>query len=255
MDTDKVIIKTPEQIEGIRKSCHLAYKCLCMVEELVRPGIRTGELDEVIDGYIKFKGGTSACRGYKGFPAATCISVNEVICHGVPGDYILQQGDIVNIDVTTIVDGYYGDTSRMYAVGKIDEESDKLLRVAKECLEIGIQQVKPDNYTGNIGYWIHEHAKKNGCDTVKQLCGHGVGIFFHEPPDIPFFGKRYSGFKLKPGMVITIEPMVNLGTWEGVVDESDGWTIRTKDGKRSAQYEETVLVTDSGYEILTKGQS
>lgn len=251
MDTDKIIIKSPVQIAGIRESCHLARRCLQFVKPFVVPGVTTKELDDKIDHFILENYGESACRNYNGFPAATCISVNEVICHGIPNDYRLQEGDIVNIDVTTVVKGYYGDTSTMFAVGEIDEESQKLMQVAKSCLDIGIAQVKPDNWTGNIGYWVDEFAKGNGFQTVKQLCGHGVGCFFHEPPDIPFFGKRYTGHQLKPGMVITIEPMINIGTWEGVLDEHDGWTIRTKDKKRSAQYEHTVLVTDNGREILT----
>jgi methionyl aminopeptidase len=251
MDTDQVIIKTPEQIAGIREACHLARRSLEYINSFVVPGVATKELDDKIDQFIKDNYGESACRGYNGYPASTCISVNEVICHGIPGDYLLQEGDIVNIDVTAIVKGYYGDTSRMFAVGDVDAESRKLLDVAKTCLEIGIRQVKPDNYTGNIGFWIEDYARKSGCSVVRQLCGHGVGVFFHEPPDIPFFGKRYTGYQLKPGMVVTIEPMINLGTWEGVLDESDGWTIRTKDKKRSAQFEHTVLVTLTGHEVLT----
>lgn len=250
MDTDKIIIKTPEQIAGIRKSCILAAKCLEMITEFVVPDRKTSELDELVESYIKDNGGISACRGYKNYPAATCISINEVICHGIPNDYRLQNGDILNIDVTTIVDGYYGDTSRMYVVGETDEDSKKLIKVTKECLDIGISQVKPDNWTGNIGYWVDEHAKKNGCSTVRQLCGHGVGCYFHEGPPIPFFGKKYTGYRLVPGMIITIEPMINLGIWEGVLDE-DKWTIRTKDNKRSAQFEHSVLVTATGYEVLT----
>lgn len=251
MDTDKIIIKNNDQIEGIRKSCKLAAQCLKMAESLVVEGVFTKDIDDAIDQFIKSSGGISACRGYNGYPAATCISVNEVVCHGVPNDYRLKNGDILNIDVTTVVDGYYGDCSTMYKVGEIDSESERLLKITKECLDIGIKQVKPDNYTGNIGYWISSHAEKNGCQAVRQLCGHGVGLFFHEPPDIPFFGKRYTGHRLKSGMVITIEPMINLGVWETTLDENDGWTIRTKDLKRSAQFEHTVLVTDTGCEVLT----
>jgi methionyl aminopeptidase len=250
-DTEIIIVKNEEQIAGIRKSCYLARDCLDMIGEHVKAGVSTIELDLLIDNYVIGRGGISACKGYKGFPASTCISVNEVICHGIPNESLLKDGDIVNIDVTTILDGYYGDTSRMFPIGSIDEVSQNLLRVTKECLAIGIKQVKPDNWTGNIGYWIEEHAKKNGFSTVRALCGHGVGVFFHEPPQIPFFGKRYTGDRLVPGMTVTIEPMVSVGTWEAVLDEKDKWTMRTKDGKRSAQYEETVLVTSTGCEILT----
>ena len=250
MDTDKIIIKNPQQIEGIRKSCFLAKKCLDIIEEFIQPGQTLNKLDNIIEKYIENNGGISACRNYNGFPAATCISVNEVICHGIPNEYQLKAGDIVNIDVTTIVNDYYGDTSRMYCVNEIDAESQKLLKITRECLEIGIEQVKPGNWTGNIGYWVDDHAVKNGCSTVKQLCGHGVGVYFHEPPDIPFFGKKYTGYRLIPGMIITIEPMICLGSWEAKT-LSDGWTIVTADGKRSAQYEHTVLVTTTGYEILT----
>lgn len=251
MDIDQIIIKTPEQIAGIREACHLARRCLEYAKPLVNVGITTKEIDDKIDNFIKENYGESACRGYKGFPAATCISVNEVICHGIPGEYRLQEGDILNIDVTTIVNGYYGDTSSMFVVGETDKLSHKLIQVAKSCLDIGIQQVKPDNYIGNIGYWVENQAQKFGFQVVRQLCGHGVGCYFHEPPNIPFFGKRYTGIQLKPGMIITIEPMINQGTWEGVLDENDGWTIRTKDMKRSAQFEHTVLVTNTGNEVLT----
>lgn len=251
MDVDRIIIKNPVQIAGIRESCKLAAKCLVFAENLVKEGITTKEIDEEINKFIKENGGKSACLGYKGYPAATCISLNEVICHGIPNNYILKNGDILNIDVTTVLNGYYGDCSKMYTVGEIDEESKKIINVARECLEIGIKQVKPGNYTGNVGYWINDYAEKHGCKSVRQLCGHGVGIYFHEPPDIPFFGKKYTGTEFVPNMIITIEPMINLGTFEGIT-ESDGWTIRTKDGKRSAQFEHTLLVTHYGNEILTK---
>jgi methionyl aminopeptidase len=249
MDSNHIIIKSPTQIAGIRKSCQLAKACLKMIEEFVVEGVTTQELDEIIDHFIVQHKATSACRGYHHYPAATCISVNEAICHGIPNNYKLKNGDILNIDVTTVLDGYYGDTSTMYTVGEISPESQKLLKVTKECLEIGIQQVKPGNWTGNIGYWVENHATKNGCSTVRDLCGHGVGLFFHEPPEIPFFGKKYTGVRLLPGMTITIEPMVCLGHWK-INKLDDGWTIVTADGKRSAQYEETVLVTESGCEIL-----
>ena len=251
MDIDQIIIKNPEQISGIRESSKLAAKCLIFAEQLVKIGVTTKEIDYEIDKYINNNGGKSACLGYNGYPASTCISLNEVVCHGVPDDYKLKNGDILNIDVTTILDGYYGDCSKMYTVGEISIESQKIIQVAKECLEIGIKQVKPGSYTGNVGYWINLHAEKNGFKTVRNLCGHGVGIYFHEKPDVNFYGKKYTGTEFIPNMIFTVEPMICGGTYENVIDELDGWTVRTKDGKLSAQFEHTILVTPYGNEILT----
>jgi methionyl aminopeptidase len=248
----KIIIKTPEQIEGIKKSCRLAAQSLLWIEPHVKAGVTTLELNDLMEKYIRDKGGIPACLGYKGFPKAVCTSVNEVVCHGIPGPYALKQGDIVNIDVTTVLDGYYGDTSRMYYIPPFFPNAEKLMKVTQECLDIGIAQVRPGNYFGNLGYWIERHAKRNGFSVVWNFCGHGVGLEFHEPPQVSHCGERYTGDIMKAGMIFTVEPMINEGSAMAVVNEVDGWTAITSDGKLSAQYEHTVLVTPSGYEILTK---
>lgn len=253
---NEIIIKTQEQIDGIRRSCKLAAQCLKYIEPHVIPGVTTGELDYLIHMWMLKNDATPATLGYQSpiglvYHNACCISVNDVICHGVPGEYKLKQGDIVNIDVTTILDGYYGDTSTMFAL-EPDLRAQKMLAVAKECLEIGIRQVKPDNFFSNIGYWIDRCARSNGCSVVEQFCGHGVGLAFHEEPQVchHYAMKRYTGPQMKPGMIFTIEPMINEGIPD-VLIESDGWTAKTKDGKLSAQYEHTILVHENGVEIFT----
>ncbi len=247
-----IIVKNYKQVEGIRKSCRLAASALAYIEPFIKPGITTGELNQLLENFIIDHGAKPAPLGYKGYPAATCISVNEVICHGIPSfKQVLQNGDILNIDVTTILNGYYGDTSRMYSVGAISEEASKLLEVTRKCLEVGIQQVKPGNYFGNIGYAISQYAKSQGYGVVYQFCGHGVGVRFHEEPQICHAAPKDSGQKMRKGMTFTIEPMINIGVAEAVINEADGWTAVTKDGKLSAQFEHTVLVTQKGVEILT----
>jgi len=248
---NKIIIKDWRQVDGIRKSCKLAAKALKHIESHVKAGVTTGALNDELEHFIRANGATPAPLGYRGYPKATCISVNEVICHGIPGDYVLKNGDIVNIDVTTILNGYYGDTSTMFSVGEISSDAQKLLTVAKNCLDIGIGQAKPGNYFGNIGYEINKHAVANGCSIVYQFCGHGTGLYFHEHPQVAHVAPKNSGVKMRHGMIFTIEPMVNLGVPEAVISESDGWTASTKDGKLSAQYEHTVLITKKGHEILT----
>lgn len=246
-----IIIKNWRQVEGIRKSCVLAAKTLEYVGAFVKSGITTGYLNDLVDKFIRDNGATSACLGYRGFPKSCCISVNEVICHGIPDDYTLKDGDILNVDVTTILDGYYGDTSTMFAVGEVSAEAKRLMEVAKKCLEIGIQQTRPGNYLGNIGYEINEYAVSKNCSIVYQFCGHGTGLHFHEEPLVSHVAFKDSGPQLRPGMSFTIEPMINLGLAEAVISEADGWTASTKDGSLSAQYEHTILVTRKGHEILT----
>lgn len=252
-----IVIKTQDQINGIRRSCKLAAECLKFIEPFVRPGVSTGELDYRINMFILEHDATPATLGYKGptglvYPSSCCISVNDVICHGIPDEYVLKKGDIVNIDVTTILQGYYGDTSTMFSL-EPDERAQNIVRVARECLWTGILQVKPGNYFANIGYWIDQCAKKQGCSVVEQFCGHGVGLAFHEEPQIShhYSEKRYTGPQMQLGMIFTIEPMINEGTPD-VLIESDGWTAKTKDGKLSAQFEHTVLVSTHGYEVLTQ---
>lgn len=246
-----IIIKSPEQIEGIRKSSQLAAKTLKYLEQFVKPGITTLELDAIAEKFITEHGAKAATKGYKGYKHATCISPNDVVCHGVPNDYVVKDGDIINIDVTCILDGYYGDTCRMYEVGNVSEYAKKLVQVAKECLRLGINECRPGNHLGNIGYVINEHATKHGYSVVFEFCGHGVGIRFHEDPQVDHIAKKNSGPLLRPGMTFTIEPMINAGKARCKVDRKDGWTARTIDGKLSAQFEHTLLITEDGVEALT----
>ncbi len=246
-----IIIKTPEQIEGIRKSSKLAAATLDMIAGYIKPGITTEELDNVCNAFILKNGGVSACIGYNGYPKFTCISIGDVVCHGIPnGKTILKDGDIVNVDVTTIVDGYFGDTSRTYLVGNVSPGAKKLVDTAKKCLDIGISEVRPGNRFGNIGYAIANYAEKLGYGVVREYTGHGTGIHFHEEPYVVHKAPKDSGAKMEPGMIFTIEPMINLGTHKTKL-LPDGWTVKTQDGKISAQFEHTLLVTEDGCEILT----
>ena len=245
-------IKNKKHINGIRKSCVLAAESLRYIAPFVKEGVTTNYLNDLIEKFIRDNKAIPAPLGYHGYPKATCISVNEVICHGIPNEYQLKNGDIINVDVTTILDGYYGDTSTMFAVGEISPESQRLLEVTKKCLDIGINEVRPGNYFGNIGYEISRYANEKNYGVVYQFCGHGVGFFFfHEEPQIPFVATKNSGQRMRPGMIFTIEPMINIGCADAIINEADGWTARTKDGKLSAQYEHQILVTYNGYEILT----
>lgn len=247
-----IYLKNYKQVEGIRKSSMLAAQTLKHIATFVKAGVTTGFLNDEAERFIRENGAIPAPLGYRGYPKATCVSVNEVICHGIPSDRVLKDGDILNVDVTTILDGYYGDTSTMFAVGEISSDAKKLLEVAKQCLHIGVQQVKPGNYLGNIGYEINRYAVKNGCSVVYQFCGHGTGLEFHEDPQICHVADRNTGMKLRKGMIFTIEPMINLGHPDAIINEADGWTASTIDGSLSAQYEHTVLVTPKGVEILTR---
>jgi methionyl aminopeptidase len=247
-----IIIKTEEQIEGIRKSSKLAGEVLQYIAVYVKEGVSTGYLDQLIHDFIVEHEAIPATLNYNGFPKSCCISLNEVICHGIPSDdIVLKNGDILNIDVTTILNGYFGDTSKMFIVGKASENATKLVNATKHCLDLGIEQVRPGNYIGNIGYAISRYATSQGFTVVYEYCGHGVGIEFHEEPQIDHAARKNSGPKMRPGMIFTIEPMINEGRPRVRVDESDGWTARTVDNKLSAQFEHTILVTDTGYEVLT----
>ncbi len=247
-----IIIKTPGQIEGIRKSSKLAAETLEFAGQLVKEGVSTKEIDDKIDGFIVKHGAISATKGYNGYPKSSCISLNEVVCHGIPSEKtILKNGDILNIDITTILDGYFGDTSRMFTVGEITPDADKLIKVAKHCLDLGIQQVRPGNHFGNIGFVISRYARAQGFSVVYEFCGHGVGVKFHEEPQVDHASRRNSGPRMKPGMTFTIEPMINEGKASTDIDKNDGWTARTVDNKLSAQFEHTILVTGTGFEVLT----
>ena len=248
------MIKTPEQIEGIRKSGIVNTGCLDAVAEAIHVGMNTQEIDDICMQYCKDHNAIPACLNYEGYPKSVCTSINEVVCHGVPKkEDVLQEGYIINVDMTTIVDGYYADASRMFIIGKTTPEKERLVRVAKECLEIGAEAAKPYSFVGDIGHAIQKHAEKNGYGVVRDLCGHGVGIEFHEQPDIVHYGHRGTGMLLVPGMVFTIEPMINMGTWKVFIDADDpyGWEVITGDEKPSAQWEHTFVMTEHGLEILT----
>lgn len=250
---DHSIIKTPKQIEGIRRAGEINTRILDLVDGFIREGISTEEINSLVhEATLKF-GGIPATLGYRGFPKSVCTSINEVVCHGIPSqDRYLKNGDIINVDVTTIADGYYGDSSRMYCVGSVSAEAGKLVQTAKECLELGFSEVRPWTYLGDVGAAVSEHAYSNGYTVVREIGGHGVGLDFHEDPWVSHIGTRGTDMLLVPGMIFTIEPMINMGAEEVIQDEEDGWTIYTQDGKLSAQWEYTVLVTEDGAEILAK---
>ena len=246
------LIKTPEQIEGLRKSGIINTGVLDLVAREIHAGMSTAEIDKLVYDYTVSHGAIPAPLNYEGFPKSVCTSINEVVCHGIPSEEeILEEGDIINVDVSTILDGYYSDASRMFIIGETTPEKKKLVDVAKECLEIGMQAARPFGFVGDIGHAIEKHAKKNGFSVVRDLCGHGVGLEFHEEPDVEHFGRKGTGMLLVPGMVFTIEPMINMGTYEVFVDEEDGWTVVTEDELPSAQWEHTFLMTENGLEILT----
>lgn len=247
-----MMIKNKEEIEGIRKAGQINTMVLDKVSEYVKEGISTGELDEIIHQYTLEIGGTPACLGFEGYPKSVCTSINEVVCHGIP-DYkrILKSGDIINIDCTTIYEGYVGDASRMFCIGDVPEDKQKLVRVTKECLDLGLQEVKPWSFLGDIGYVINKHAKENGYSVVREIGGHGVGLEMHEEPWVSHIGRRGTDILMVPGMIFTIEPMVNMGKADVYQDDEDGWTIYTDDGKPSAQWEYTILVTEDGHEVLS----
>lgn len=248
------LIKTPEQIEGIREAGKLNTAVLDEVAKNIHEGMSTLEIDEIVYDYTTSHGGTPAPLNYEGFPKSVCTSINEVVCHGIPkAEDILQEGDIINVDCTTILNGYFADASRMFIIGKTTPEKEQLVRVAKECLEIGINAAKPYCFVGDIGNAIQKHAHKYNYGIVRDLCGHGVGNAFHEEPDVVHYGRKGTGMLLVPGMVFTIEPMVNMGTWRVFIDSEDpyGWEVISDDEKPSAQWEHTFLMTEEGLEILT----
>jgi len=246
-----ILIKSKKQIDGIRHSSRMAANCLEYITPFVQPGRTTDELNTLLEQFIRSKGATPAPLGYQGYPKATCISVNEVVCHGIPGPQVLRDGDIVGIDVTTIYRGYYGDCCVTLPVGQVSDEATRLMDVTRRCLDEAIKVVRPGNRFGKIGAVIARLAHSEGMGVVEMFCGHGTGVKFHEEPHVPHICPEESGPYMRPGMVFTIEPMINLGVPDVMVCEQDGWTARTADGKLSAQYEHTILVSEDGYEILT----
>ena len=243
-------LKEPADVEGIKKAGKLALETLDLVESRITPGMSTDEIDNLVHEYTIQNNATPAPLNYNGFPKSVCVSVNEVICHGIPGERILKDGDIVNVDVTPILDGYYADANKTYFVGEPGPDAQKIVNVARESLKLGMSMVRHGNTVGDIGWAIQKYAEGEGCSVVRQFVGHGIGFEFHEPPQIPHFGLKGDGIVLVPGMVFTIEPMINLGKKDLVI-QKDNWTAVTKDRSLSAQFEQTVLVTENGFESLT----
>ena len=246
------ILKSKEQIQGIRDSSVINIAILDAVEKMIGPGVTTQQIDDLVHNMTVQMGGIPAPLNYDGFPKSVCTSINEVVCHGIPSeDVVLREGDIVNVDVSTLYKGYFSDSSRMYCIGEVSEEKKRLVQVTKECVELGLTMVKPWNFLGDMAQVINDHAKKNGSRVVVEIGGHGIGLEFHEEPFVSYVTKAGTEMLMVPGMVFTIEPMVNMGTSEIYIDDKDGWTVFTEDGKPSAQWEVTVAVTEDGYEILT----
>jgi len=251
-----IVIKTPEDIERMRIAGRLAAEVLDHIAPHVKPGVTTGELDRLCHDYMVEHQGTVpaplnyAPPGYRPFPKSICTSVNHQVCHGIPGERVLKNGDIVNIDITVIKDGYHGDTSRMFYVGEPSVAARRLCEVTYECMWAGIAQVRPGGFLGDIGHAIQAHAEKHGFSVVREFCGHGIGQRFHEEPQVLHYGKPGTLDRLTPGMIFTVEPMINAGRRE-IRELADGWTIVTKDHSLSAQWEHTVLVSETGFEVLT----
>ena len=247
-----ITIKTAQEIEKMRVAGRLAGEVLEMIGPYVRAGVTTDELNQICHDYIvNVQNAIPAPLNYLGFPKSICTSVNHQVCHGIPGPRVLKEGDIINVDITVIKDEYHGDTSKMFVIGKPSILAERLIRVTQECLYLGIQQVKPGAHFGDIGAAIQQYAEKNRYSVVREYCGHGIGKIFHEPPNVVHFGQAGTGEEILPGMIFTIEPMINAGK-RFVKLLPDAWTVVTKDHSLSAQWEHTILVTENGYEILTK---
>src|SRR5262245_56045494 len=242
--------KTQEEIEWIRESSLLVAKTLAETARHIRPGVTTQELDRLAEEFIRDHGGVPAFKNYNGFPNALCVSVNAQVVHGIPGPYVLEDGDVVSVDCGVLKNKLYGDSAFTFPVGTVDPETLKLLRVTRECLERGIEKAVAGNRVGDISAAVQEHAEANGYSVVRELVGHGVGRYLHEKPEVPNYGRRGSGMQLKEGLVIAIEPMINMGRRD-VVHERDGWTVRTADGKPSAHFEHTVAVRRGEADILS----
>ncbi len=249
---DRNMIKTPAQVAAIKESAKINIAVLDHVAENIGPGITTQEIDDMVYKKTTEMGGIPAPLNYEGFPKSVCTSINEVVCHGIPSeDRKLLDGDIVNVDCSTILDGYFSDSSRMFEIGDVSEERKRLVRVAKECMELGLERVKPWGFLGDVADAVQTHAVKNGYQVVRTIGGHGVGIAFHEEPFVSYVIRKGTGMLMAPGLMFTIEPMINTGTHAVFTDPKDNWTVYTKDRKPSAQWEVQVLVTDEGYEVIS----
>lgn len=250
---DKSLLKTSEQIEEIKKSAALNTAVLDHVAKHIKSGMSTSDIDKLVYDYTIAHGGIPAPLGYEGFPKSVCTSINNEICHGIPDEnIILQDGDIINVDVSTILNGYYSDASRMFAIGEIPDHAKRLLRVTEECVERGLAAAKPWGYLGDIADAINSHAKTNGYSVVEDIGGHGIGLEFHEEPFVSYVTQKGTEMVLVPGLMFTIEPMINEGSPDFFIDEDNGWTVYTEDDGLSAQIEYMVLVTETGVEVLTK---
>lgn len=250
---DRSLLKTSEQIAAIRKSADLNTAVLDHVAAHIRPGMSTAEIDQLVYDYTTTHGGIPAPLNYCGFPKSVCTSINNVVCHGIPDEHeILEEGDIINVDVSTILDGYYSDASRMFAIGTLSPKAEKLMRVTKECVELGLAAAKPWGHLGDIAHAINSHAQKNGYSVVEEIGGHGIGLEFHEDPFVSYVTPKGSEMVLVPGMIFTIEPMINEGSPDFFIDEENDWTVYTIDDGLSAQIEYMVLITETGVEVLTK---
>jgi methionyl aminopeptidase len=249
-NTGQIKLHGIEAFEGMRKAGRLAAECLDMLVPHVQAGVTTARLDDLARDFVLERGGLPACLFYKGYRHTVCTSINHVVCHGIPGPKQLKEGDIVNIDVTVIVDGWHGDTSRMFAVGPVKRKSMRLMEVTYDCMKRGIEAVRPGARLGDIGAAIQEHAERQRYSVVEAFCGHGLGKVFHDAPNILHFGKRGQGEILQPGMIFTVEPMINLGR-KDVALLADGWTAVTRDRSLSAQYEHSIGVTETGCEVFT----
>ncbi|MBQ7266652.1 MAG: methionyl aminopeptidase [Firmicutes bacterium] len=250
---ERELILNKEQIEGIKESSKITVKILDELQSFIKEGISTQAIDDLVYNITTDMGGICAPYDYEGFPKHCCTSVNDVVCHGIPDEYeILTEGDIINVDITTILNGYYSDASRMYTIGNISDNAKQLVEVTKQCMYAGIECIKPYMPVGEIGNVINDITDKYNYGVVRALCGHGVGIDFHIDPIVNHYRTDKKTMILVPGMVLTVEPMINEGTWDVVIDEDDGWTVSSADGSLSAQWEHTVLVTEEGCEIITK---
>jgi methionyl aminopeptidase len=246
------IIKTPEQIAKIKESAKINIACLDEVGDKIKAGMSTAEINDIVNDVTTKMGGIPAPLNYEGFPYSVCTSLNDQVCHGFPSkDVILQEGDIINVDCSTILNGYFSDSSRMFCIGDVDPEWKKLVDVTKECCDLGLQEVKPWGFLGDMAEVVHKHAEENGYSVVREIGGHGIGLEFHEEPWVGYLSNRGEDMLMVPGMIFTIEPMVNMGTAQITTDKENGWEVYTMDGQPSAQWEYHVLVTEDGYEVIS----
>ena len=247
------MLKTPEQIEKIKKSAALNNAVLDEVSSKIAVGMSTGEIDRIVYDFTTKRGGIPATLNYEGFPKSVCTSINNEVCHGIPDDdIVLKEGDIINVDVSTILNGYFSDASRMFMIGDVSEDAKRIVRVTEECVNLGLEAAKPWGHLGDIAHAIHTHARNNGYSVVKEIGGHGVGVEFHEEPFVSYVTPKGSDMLLVPGMMFTIEPMINEGSPDFFVDEDNGWTIYTLDDGLSAQVEYMVLIKEDGIEVISK---